>query len=119
MGHKNPDRVPLSYRRVRCETVADMQAQGWDVVSKCRTCGLTMQVDLDLIAALEPRPVYGTARRIADGFTAPVRSTSSLRCREWPGTSHCRPTPQGPDGAPRAGPFRVGFPPASGLNTRR
>jgi hypothetical protein len=50
MGHKNPDRVPLAYRRARCETVADMQAQGWDVLSKCRRCELTMQVDLDLIA---------------------------------------------------------------------
>jgi hypothetical protein len=50
MGSKNPDRVPLSYRRRKCETVADMQAQGWDVISKCRTCGLAMQVNLDLIA---------------------------------------------------------------------
>jgi hypothetical protein len=50
MGQKNPDRVPLAYRRARCETVADMFAQGWDVVSKCGTCGLVMQVDLDLIA---------------------------------------------------------------------
>lgn len=50
MGHKNADPVPLSYPRVRCETVADMQAQGWDVISKCRKCELTMHVDLDLIA---------------------------------------------------------------------
>ncbi len=50
MGHRNPDRVSIAERRARCETVADMQAQGWDVVSKCRTCGLTMQVDLDVIA---------------------------------------------------------------------
>jgi hypothetical protein len=27
-----------------------MMAQGWDVISKCRTCGLAMQVNLDLIA---------------------------------------------------------------------
>ena len=49
MGSKNPDRVPISYRRRRCETVADMMAQGWDVISKCRTCGLAMQVNLDLV----------------------------------------------------------------------
>jgi len=50
MGNRNPDRVPLSHRRSRCKTVADMLAQGWDVISECRTCGLMMQVDLDLIA---------------------------------------------------------------------
>jgi hypothetical protein len=27
-----------------------MQAQGWDVLSKCRRCELTVQVELDVIA---------------------------------------------------------------------
>jgi len=49
MGSRNPDRVPLSMRRARCETVADMRAERWDVLSKCRDCGLLMRVDLDLI----------------------------------------------------------------------
>ena len=50
MGSRNPDRVPLSYRRRKCETVADMMAQGWDVISNCRKCGLMMTVDLRMIA---------------------------------------------------------------------
>jgi hypothetical protein len=50
VGARNPDRVPIALRRSRCETVADMQAQGWEVISECRTCGLAMRVDLDLIA---------------------------------------------------------------------
>lgn len=50
MGSRNPDRVPLSYRRRKCETVVDMIEQGWDVISTCRTCGLVMGVDLRTIA---------------------------------------------------------------------
>jgi hypothetical protein len=50
MGTRNPDRVPLAYRRRRCETVADMIDQGWDVISRCRRCELLMTVDLQMIA---------------------------------------------------------------------
>lgn len=50
MGAKNADRVPLSYRRARCETVGQMIEQGWDVLTKCHVCGLIMQTDLALIA---------------------------------------------------------------------
>lgn len=50
MGTKNPDRVPLAYRRARCETVADMLAQGWEVISSCRTCNIELRTDLKLIA---------------------------------------------------------------------
>jgi len=53
MGHRNPDRVPISYRRARCETVSDMLREGWDVISKCRTCGLMMGVDLALVAKVK------------------------------------------------------------------
>jgi hypothetical protein len=49
MGHRNPDRVPLAYRRARCETVEQMRAERWDVISKCARCELIMQVDLGLI----------------------------------------------------------------------
>ncbi len=49
MGHRNPDRVPIAYRRARCETVAQMQRDRWDVISKCEKCGLIMRVDLALI----------------------------------------------------------------------
>jgi hypothetical protein len=52
MGTRNPDRVPLAYRRARCETVADMIDQGWDVISRCRKCELLMAVDLQTIARL-------------------------------------------------------------------
>lgn len=50
MGAKNPDRIPLSMRFTQCRTVAEMAAKRWDVISKCQTCELTMQVDLALIA---------------------------------------------------------------------
>ena len=49
MGHRNPDRVPLRYRRERCETVSAMRRDGWDVVSQCDKCGLTMSVNLALV----------------------------------------------------------------------
>jgi len=50
MGSRNPDRVPLAYRRRRCETVTQMTEQGWDVLSSCDKCGLQMLVDLRMIA---------------------------------------------------------------------
>jgi hypothetical protein len=37
MGSRNPDRVPLAYRRRKCETVQQMIEQGWEVSSRCRT----------------------------------------------------------------------------------
>ncbi len=49
MGHRNSDRVPIAYRRARCETVAQMRRDRWDVISKCEACGLIMRVDLALI----------------------------------------------------------------------
>jgi hypothetical protein len=52
MGQKNADRIPLSYRRARCETVEAMRRDGWDVISKCGGCGLVMQVDLALVARI-------------------------------------------------------------------
>jgi len=50
MGAPNPDRVPLSRRRRKCETVGQMIAEDWDVISICRTCGLAMKADLRLVA---------------------------------------------------------------------
>lgn len=50
MGSRNPDRVPLAYRRRRCETVTQMIAQRWDVLSCCERCRLQMVVDLQMIA---------------------------------------------------------------------
>lgn len=55
MGSRNPDRVPLSYRRRKCETVEEMIGQGWDVLAKCGTCELLMRVDLRLIARVRGR----------------------------------------------------------------
>jgi hypothetical protein len=55
MGSRNPDRVPLSYRRRKCETVEEMIGQGWDVLAKCATCDLLMRVDLRLIARVRGR----------------------------------------------------------------
>jgi hypothetical protein len=50
LGRKNIDRVDISHFRFRVATVGDMRAQRWDVISKCRACGLMMAVDLALIA---------------------------------------------------------------------
>lgn len=52
MGSRNEDRIPLIARRSRCETVADMIAQGWDVYAQCRTprCGCRLRVDLQKVA---------------------------------------------------------------------
>lgn len=52
MTRRNPARIPLSARRSRCESVADMRREGWDVISHCPTCGLTMRVDLAALATL-------------------------------------------------------------------
>lgn len=53
MGSRNPDRVPLHMRRAKCETVVEMIDQRWDVISKCLSCGLLMQVDLKVIAIVK------------------------------------------------------------------
>lgn len=50
MGQRNPDRIPLSDRYENGRDVAGMAKHGWDVISVCRVCALTMQVDLKLIA---------------------------------------------------------------------
>lgn len=50
MGHRNPDRVPITARFSRGRTVADMARERWDVVSQCDYCGLMMKADLRLIA---------------------------------------------------------------------
>ena len=53
MGSRNPDRVPISYRRRRCESVGDMIGQGWDVHSKCQACQNLFRVNLKLIAKVK------------------------------------------------------------------
>ena len=50
MGSRNPDRVPLSARRSRAETVQQMHAEGWDVIAKCDYCRMMLRVDLRVIA---------------------------------------------------------------------
>lgn len=50
MGQRNLDRIPLAERRREGETVGQMLERRWDVVSKCRVCGLAMQVDLNVVA---------------------------------------------------------------------
>ena len=49
MGLRNYDRwSPEEWRRT-AETVAQMRKAGWDVLSYCRACHLTMRVDLALV----------------------------------------------------------------------
>jgi hypothetical protein len=52
MGRRNADRVPVSFWRPSVRTVADMQKHGWEVLTKCTTCGLMMALDLRLVAKL-------------------------------------------------------------------
>ena len=53
MGGPNPDRIPIRRRRGQCETVSQMHAQGWDVISCCDRCGLLMRVNLRLVARIK------------------------------------------------------------------
>lgn len=46
MGSKRPDNVPMVIWRGGCESVTQMHAQGWSVISKCPACGLQMVVRL-------------------------------------------------------------------------
>jgi hypothetical protein len=39
----------MRVRRDKCESVEAMGREGWDVISRCQTCGLIMQVNLSLI----------------------------------------------------------------------
>lgn len=50
MGGRNADRVPIQIRRSKCETVGAVHEAGWDVLSKCGSCGLIMRVDLLVVA---------------------------------------------------------------------
>jgi hypothetical protein len=52
MGSRNPNTVPMSQRRASCETVGEMIAQGWEVVSCCQKCRLRMDARLKIIARL-------------------------------------------------------------------
>lgn len=42
----------MRIRRQKCETVEAMARDGWDVISRCETCGLIMRADLALIARI-------------------------------------------------------------------
>ncbi|MET0295361.1 MAG: hypothetical protein ABW042_10130 [Phenylobacterium sp.] len=53
MPRRNPARIPLAARRATCEGVEAMRRQGWDVISHCPACGLTMRVDLAALAILK------------------------------------------------------------------
>lgn len=50
MGSRNADRSPLTDRYRLGDTVDKMIARQWEVISYCRECGLTMLVDLKVIA---------------------------------------------------------------------
>jgi hypothetical protein len=52
MGARNPDRIGVADRYRHGATVALMIANGWEVISVCRSCGLQMSVRLDWIARI-------------------------------------------------------------------
>jgi hypothetical protein len=95
MAHRNPDRIPLSWRRVTCETVADMARARWDVISKCQACGLKMQVQLRTIAIVSGPETSLWNRRapcrrlLCRGMVefwakAPGMASHSLLTADWP-----------------------------------
>lgn len=102
MGHRNPDRIPLSWRRTTCETVADMIRARWDVVSKCGACGLQMQVQLRVIAR-----VSGSSTSLWNRDAACRRLLCPGKVEFWakaPGmASHERLAAEWPEGKPPIG----------------
>ncbi|QUD90317.1 hypothetical protein [Phenylobacterium montanum] len=103
MGAKNLDRIPLAEWRRTVETVWDMQQAGWEVISRCRTCGLTMLVDLDLVGwTLGPRTSlwnkHPQCRRLGCqgvvDFQAkvPRRGIFEVLAAEWPPGKDPMPT---------------------------
>jgi len=50
MGSRNLDRIPIRMWRSKVETVADMLAEKWEIITSCQKCGLAMVADLALIA---------------------------------------------------------------------
>jgi hypothetical protein len=52
MGMRNLDRIPMAEWRRKIETVADMDAARWEVISQCGACRLMMVVNLITIARL-------------------------------------------------------------------
>jgi hypothetical protein len=95
MGNRNPDRIPISMRRSRCETVADMAAARWDVISKCQVCALMMSVDLAVVKKVSgpTTSLWNRKQRyrrlgcagFVDFFAkAPGMATHDRLAAEWP-----------------------------------
>jgi len=74
MGHRNPDRVPLSYRRARCETVQQMIRDRWEVQARCRSCRLQLRVDLRTIAIVRG-PGFSLWNRLSKCRSTACRSS--------------------------------------------
>ena len=55
MGARNPETLPIRAWRAQAETRGQMFSGGWSVISICRTCGLSMDVNLgDMIKLKGP-----------------------------------------------------------------
>ncbi len=50
MGSRHPDRVPMSVRRYKCESVSDMLKAQWDVHASCDRCRNLFRVNLRAVA---------------------------------------------------------------------
>lgn len=55
MGSRNPNRHPFHERVSGKETVATMLADGWQIVTRCATCGLRLRTPLRPILRLAGR----------------------------------------------------------------
>jgi hypothetical protein len=74
MGSRHPDRVPMSVRRYKCESVGDMLKAHWDVHARCDTCHQLFRVNLRAVA-----------RAMGPGFSLWNRKDRCklLSCRGW------------------------------------
>lgn len=55
MGSRNADRIDISEYRGRCQSVGDMYAAGWEVITQCRACRVELHTDLRVIMAMRGR----------------------------------------------------------------
>jgi hypothetical protein len=53
MGQWNAERWAPEAWRAGTETVGQMQANRWEVTSRCEVCGLAMRVDLNVIVQVK------------------------------------------------------------------
>lgn len=96
MGVKHPDRIAIHEWRFGAETVAQMLAKKWDVISHCPKCGLIMSTNLPLLIKLKgpdlslwnlraPCRRLGCQGKVEFQGRPPGRSYHETLSAPWPG----------------------------------